>query len=64
MSAWVRASRLLVDMTEEHQGEIVIEESSAVGTVIGVLFVIAFLVSALGYFMFKHRRLSRTFQVR
>ena len=40
-----------------------IEESSAVGTVIGVLFLFAVLGAALGYFMLKHRKLRRSFQV-
>ena len=44
-------------------GDIVIEESSAVGTVIGVLFLFAVLGAALGYFMLKHRKLRRSFQV-
>ena len=44
-------------------GEIVMEESSMVGTVVAVLIVLAILVTALGVYVAKHRRLRHRFQV-
>jgi len=61
-SRWVPAPRLFVDMSEQHQGEIVMEESSLVGTLVGILFAVALLVTALAYYVTKHRRLRHRFQ--
>merc|ERR1712083_383811 len=61
-SAWARAPNQFLTMADQHKGELVIEESSSLGTVIGVLFLIALLVTALAYFVLKNRRLRRTFQ--
>jgi len=61
-SEWVRAPYIFIGMAEQHQDEVVIPKSSAVGSVLAVLFIIALLVSTLGYFVFKNRKLRRNIQ--
>ena len=43
-------------------GEMVVEESNAVGVLVGVLLIICLLGVAGGYYFVKHRRLKRSFQ--
>lgn len=65
VSSWLTAQKSLLPVElPQHASpdQIVIEETSAVGTVIGVLIVISMLVAALGYMFYKHRRLRRSFQ--
>ena len=46
----------------KQKGEIVVEESSMVGTGVAVFVVIAALVALVAYIATKHRRLHRTFR--
>jgi len=59
-SAWANGNSIIT--TERFKDEIVVKESSMVGTGVAVFVVIMALVALVAYYAIKHRRLHRTFR--
>jgi len=59
-SAWANGNSIIT--SERFKDEIVVKESSMVGTGVAVFVVIMALVALVAYYAIKHRRLHRTFR--